>query len=74
MMVLTPDLELSNHLKKNLSSCTLQAQLYSPVPSFSQAQAIEPERETAEPTGEKKNPFCVRNLAAELLDWLMWVW
>lgn len=69
MMVLTPNLE--NQTTK-LSSCTLQAQLYSPVASFSQAQAIEPEQETAEPTGETKNiPFVLKSLAAELLDWLI---
>lgn len=39
-------------------------------PLLFQARAIEPEQETAEPTGEKKYPFCVKSLAAELLDWL----
>lgn len=41
------------------------------MPSFSQALAIEPVQETAEPTGKKKSISCsVKSLAAQLLDWL----
>lgn len=60
----------SNHLKKKLSTCILQPQLYDSIPSFSQALAIEPVQETAEPTGKKDTTCTVKSLPAQLLDWL----
>ena len=56
--------------QENLKGKLVRHQLCGPVPSFSQALAIEPDQETAEPTGRIKISGSVKNLSAQLLEWL----
>lgn len=64
----------SNHLKKKLSSCTLQAQLYSPVPSFSKHEQLNQNRKPLSQQGKKNIPFVLRVWLLSSLTGSLWVW